>query len=140
MSDRAFVDSNILVYAHDSGAGERHRIAVDLVRQLWQNRTGVISTQVLQEVWVNLRRKAERPVSRDEAVALLRDYGRWEVVINSTESVLEAIRLEERYGLSFWDALIVQAARSAGVSLLYSEDLNSGQTYDGVVVVSPFSE
>lgn len=139
MSDRAFVDSNILVYAHDSGAGERHRLAADLVRRLWQSRTGVLSTQVLQEVWVNLRRKAERPVSRDEALALLRDYGRWEVVTNTTESVLEAIRLEDRYDLSFWDALIVQAAISAGVTILYSEDLNAGQSYDGVVVVNPLS-
>ena len=138
MSDRAFVDSNILVYAHDSGAGKRHRTAADLVRQLWNSRTGVLSTQVLQEVWVNLRRKAARPVGRDEALALLRDYGRWEVVTNSTESVLEAIRLEERYGLSFWDALIVQAAASAGVVTLYSEDLNAGQSYDGVVVMNPF--
>lgn len=139
MSDRAFLDSNILVYAHDSGAGERHRIAANLVRQLWQDRTGVLSTQVLQEVWVNLRRKAAHPISREDAVSLLRDYGRWEVVTNTTESVIEAIRLEDRYSLSFWDALIVQAAGSAGVATLFSEDLNSGQSYDGVVVVNPFA-
>lgn len=139
MSDRAFVDTNVLVYAHDAGAGERHRIAAALVRELWQSRRGVLSTQVLQEAWVNLRKKAARPVSRDEALALIEDYGRWEVVVNTNESIVEAIRLEERFGLSFWDALIVQAAQSAGVGTLYSEDLSAGQRFGTVRVIDPFA-
>lgn len=139
MSDRAFVDSNVIVYAHDSGAGERHRIASELLRPLWEERSGVLSTQVLQEVWVNIRRKAARPVSRKEAVRLLELYSRWQVVVNTTESVLDAVHLEERYSISFWDALIVQAANSAGVSTLYSEDLKAGQRYGAVTVVDPFA-
>lgn len=138
MSDRAFVDTNILVYAHDTRAGRRHRIAADLVRGLWEARTGVLSTQVLQELWVNLRRKATRPVPREEALQLIDDYRRWEVVVNSAESVIEAIRLEDRFTVSFWDALIIRAAQSAGVETLYSEDLNSGQKYGAVRVVNPF--
>lgn len=138
MSDKAFVDSNVLVYGHDRGAGEKHRIAVGLLKRLWTDRSGVLSTQVLQEAWVNLRRKAEHPVSREEAVRLIEDYGRWQVVVNTTESVVEAIRLEDRFGISFWDALIVQSAQAAGVERLYTEDLNSGQLYGPVEVVNPF--
>ena len=139
MSARAFVDSNVLVYAHDTGAGGRHRIARDLVARLWEERNGVLSTQVLQETWVNIRRKARRPVPRDEALRLIEDYSRWEVVVNGVESVAEAIRIEERYGISFWDALIVHAAQSAGVETIYSEDLSDGQQYGAVTVVDPFS-
>ena len=139
MSGRVFVDTNVLIYAHDKGAGGRHRVAADLVRRLWEERTGVLSTQVLQELWVNVRRKAARPVPRDEALELVKDYRRWEVVVTSAESVVEAIGLEERYGISFWDALIIQAAQSAGVETLYSEDLNGGQVYGSVRVVDPFA-
>lgn len=139
MSVRAFVDTNVIVYAHDAGAGERHRVAADLVRGLWESRSGVLSTQVLQETWVNLRKKAARPVARDEALALIEDYSRWEVVVNTAASVVAATGLEERFGLSFWDALIVQAAQSAGVETLYSEDLSDGQAYGPVVVVNPFA-
>lgn len=139
MSARVFVDTNVLIYAHDVGAGERHRVAADLVKRLWEKRTGVLSTQVLQELWVNVRRKAARPVPRGEALELVKDYRRWEVVVNSAESVVEAIGLEERYDLSFWDALIVQAAQTAGVETLYSEDLNAGQVYGSVQVVDPFA-
>lgn len=138
MSDRVFLDSNVLVYAHDRGAGERHRVAADLVERLWRDRTGVLSTQVLQETWVNLRRKAARPLPRDEAVRLLEDYTRWEVVVNDGRSVLEAVRIQERYDLSFWDALIVQAAQASGVDTLCSEDFNAGQDYGSVRVVNPF--
>lgn len=139
MSDRVFVDSNVLVYAHDAGAGERHRVARELVEGLWEDRSGVLSTQVLQEVWVNVRRKAARPVSRAEALRLIEDYSRWQVVVNDAASVVEAIRLEERFKISFWDALIVHAAQSAGVSRLYSEDLSDGQDYGPVEAVNPFA-
>lgn len=140
MSARVFIDTNVLVYAHDVGAGERHQIATDLVRRLWQERTGIVSTQVLQELWVNIRRKAERPVPREEAIQLIEDYRRWKVVVNNAQSVIEAIRLEERYQISFWDALIVQAAQSAGVETLYTEDLNSSQSFGSVRVVNPFED
>lgn len=139
MSDKAFVDSNVLVYGHDRGAGEKHRIAAELLKRLWANRAGILSTQVLQETWVNLRRKAEHPISREEALRLIEDYGRWEVVVNTTESVVEAIRLEDRFGISFWDALIIQAAQSAGVQTIYTEDLNAGQSYGAVEAVNPFA-
>jgi predicted nucleic acid-binding protein len=87
---------------------------------------------------VNVRRKAEQPVSRDEAIALIEDYRRWKVVVNSEHSIVEAIRIEERFGLSFWDALILQAAQSSGAGTLYTEDLNHGQRYGSVEAANPF--
>ena len=140
MSARAFVDTNVLVYAHDRGAGTRHDRARDLVESLWRERTGVVSTQVLQEFYVNVRRKAARPVPSDEAEELVRDYLAWEVVVNDGGSILAALDIERRHGLSFWDALIVQAAESAGLETLYSEDLSHGQHYRGVEVINPFAE
>lgn len=138
MTERVFVDSNVLVYAHDSGAGERHAMARDLVLQLWRDRAGVISTQVLQETYVNLRYKAARPIAADEAGELVSEYLAWDVIVNDGASVVEAIRLEARYQISFWDALIVAAANAGGVATLLSEDLSHGQLYGAVTVRNPF--
>lgn len=135
---RAFVDTNILVYAHDRSAGARHLRARELVERLWTERSGVLSTQVLQEFYVNVRKIARRPISRAAAKRLVADYLTWEVVINDGDSILSALELERRYRLSFWDALIVQAANAAAADVLYSEDLSHGQSYGAVRVVNPF--
>ncbi|MFQ5704522.1 MAG: PIN domain-containing protein [Gemmatimonadales bacterium] len=137
-SDRVFVDTNILVYAHDSTAGAKHERSLELVDQLWQDRLGVISTQVLQEFYVNVRRKVRRPLSLSDATQLIEDYVAWEVVANDSGSILEALALERRFQLSFWDALIVRAATEANVELLYSECLSHGQLYGAVRVCNPF--
>lgn len=136
-ADKAFVDTNILVYAHDAAAGDKHARAKALVTQLWEDRRGVLSTQVLQEFYVNIRKKAAAPVSVGEAKKWLADYLSWEIVINDENAVIEAIDLEERYQVSFRDALILQAANSAGASLIYSEDLHHGQEYADLVVQNP---
>jgi predicted nucleic acid-binding protein len=138
MSGRVFVDTNVLVYAHDVSTGDRHEKARSLVETLWHERTGALSTQVLQELYVSLRRKAGRPMTSAQAREVVADYLRWEVVVNSGESILDAIALEERYQLSFWDALVIGAARECGAETLYSEDLSHGQVYDSIKVVNPF--
>jgi len=137
MSDRFFVDTNILMYAHDATAGTKHERAKALVERLWRDRTGVVSTQVLQELCVNLRRKAGRPVDIKAARNIIADYLAWDLVTNTGESVLNALDLEERYGISFWNALIVQAAEASRAETLYSEDLSDGEIYGGVRVVNP---
>lgn len=137
MSDKYFVDTNILVYAHDNSAGVKHRQAQALLERLWDSGQGVLSTQVLQELCINLRRRVARPLPADTVRQLIRDYSTWEVVINTPESVLEALNIEVRYKTSFWDALILQAAGISGASILYSEDLAPGQRYGGVQVVNP---
>jgi predicted nucleic acid-binding protein len=139
MSDRYFVDTNILMYAHDSAAGEKHARAKALVEQLWESRSGAVSTQVLQELNVNLRRKAKKPLDPKATRDVISDYLAWHVVVNGGDSILEALELEARYQLSFWDALVVQAAQVAGAELLYSEDLSDGQRYGTVRVKNPLT-
>ncbi|MGB2715417.1 MAG: PIN domain-containing protein [Vicinamibacterales bacterium] len=137
MSDKFFVDTNILMYAHDSSAGEKHERAKALLEVLWRDRTGVVITQVLQELTVNLRRKAGRPLDARATREIVADYLTWQVVVNGGESILDALDLEERYQISFWDALVLHAAHASGAEVLYSEDLSHGQTYGSVRVVNP---
>jgi len=139
MSGKCFVDTNVLVYAHDADAGAKHLRAKEVLDELWDSGNGVISTQVLQELCLNVRRKYRRPFSLEETQILIQTYTRWEVVINDTKSILEALAFEERYKVSFWDALILQAAESAGVETLLSEDLAAGQRYSGFRVENPFA-
>ncbi len=101
MSDKCFVDTNILVYAHDFGIGAKHERARALIEKLWSSESGVLSTQVLQELCVSLRRKCTRPLSIEETGRLIEDYSRWEVVVNTAESVLQALTIESRYKISF---------------------------------------
>lgn len=137
MNDKSFVDTNILVYAHDRSAGVKHQRARMLIEQIWNSGRGVLSTQVLQELCINLRRKVSRPMPVDEVRLLIRDYSTWEVITNTPESVLQALDIETRYKTSFWDALILQAAESSGASILYSEDLAAGQRYGNIEIVNP---
>ncbi len=139
MSDKFFVDTNILVYAHDRSAGIKHQRAQRLLEQLWNSGQGVLSTQVLQELCVNLRRKVSTPLAVEEVRLLIRDYATWEVVSNTPESILQALDIEARYMTSFWDALILQAAESAGASIIYSEDLATAQHYGSIQIVNPLT-
>lgn len=136
---RAFVDSNVLVYAHDEGSGEKFDRAQALVRRLWDDRTACVSVQVLQELFVTLTRKLPTPVDPAEARAAVEDFARWTVHRPGPVDVLAAIDISERARISFWDAMIVQSSIALGCDVLYSEDLNAGQRYDGVVVVDPFA-
>ncbi len=119
MSDKYFVDTNILMYAHDTSAGEKHERAKTLVEELWRDRTGVVSTQVLQELSVNLRKQVRRPLDAKATRDIVADYLTWQVIVNSGESILEAIDLESRYQISFRDALVIQAAQLSGAEVLY---------------------
>lgn len=136
---KTFVDTNVLVYAYDRGAGEKHERARALVETLWENGTGAISVQVLQELYVNIRRKARRPVSSDTARALVEDYLAWNPVVNDGALLVAALGIERRYRISFWDAMIVAAADRAGAETLSSEDFNDGQKFDRVQVANPFT-
>ncbi len=139
MSDKCFVDTNILMYAHDTAAGTKHKVARELLEDLWRTRSGIVSTQVLQELCVSLRRKAGRPADFKTVRDIVTDYLAWDVYVNTGESVLQALEIAERYRISFWDALVIQAAEASGAAVLYSEDLSSAQVYRGVRVVNPFA-
>lgn len=135
---RCFVDTNIFIYAHDRSAGRRHEVAATLCRELWNARRGVVSTQVLQELYVNLRKKCVPAVERQLALEIVDDLRAWDVVAVEAADVIAAIELEGRHRISFWDALIVQAANRGEAEILYSEDLNDGQRFGEVVVRNPF--
>ncbi len=132
-----FVDTNILIYAHDGNAGLKHERARRLIEHLWTTGQGALSTQVLQELCVNLRRRVACPLPSDEIAKLIEDYLSWEIVINSPQSIIAALGIEMRYKVSYWDALILHAAESCGAAVLYSEDLSHGQRYGAVEVVNP---
>jgi predicted nucleic acid-binding protein len=142
MSDKCFVDTNllVLVYAYDRSAGLKHRRACLLIEQLWDSGRGVLSTQVLQELCVNLRRKTSHPLPAEEARRLIRDYLSWKIVVNTAESVIQALDIEVRYKISFWDAHILHAAESSGAAILYSEGLAAGQSYGSIRVVNPLTD
>jgi predicted nucleic acid-binding protein len=137
MPGKYFVDTNILVYAHDRSAGMKYQRANELLEHLWMTGEGVVSTQVLQELCVNLRRKARSPFSLSEMRSLVLNYLSWHVVVNGQESTLRALEIEQRHKISFWDALILQAAEKGGASIVYSEDLSDGQKYGSVQVINP---
>ena len=137
MADKFFVDTNILIYAHDRSAGIKHERARHAIERLWTTGQGVLSTQILQELCINLRRKLVRPLPVDEVRRLIQDYLSWEIVVNSPEAVLQSLEIEMRYKISFWDALVLQAAEQSGAAVLYSEDLAAGQHYGPVQVVNP---
>ena|ERR1700693_4505036 len=137
MPDKFFVDTNILLYAHDRSAGVKHERARQLLERLWTSGEGVLSTQVLQELCINLRRKIAHPLPVEEIRQIIQDYLSWEIVVNTPASTLLALEIEVRYKMSFGDALILHAAESAGAAVVYSEDLATGQKYGAVLVVNP---
>jgi predicted nucleic acid-binding protein len=134
---RYFIDTNIFIYAHDREAGVKHERARQLLEHLWTTGQGALSTQVLQELCVNLRRRIRHPLPAEEIKKLVEDYLSWEIVINTPQSILAALEIEARYKVSYWDALILQAAESCGAAVLYSEDLAHRQRYGAVEVVDP---
>jgi predicted nucleic acid-binding protein len=129
-----FVDSNVLIYAHDRTAADRHVLARDLLNELWRSHAGVLSVQVLQEFFVNISGK----IGTSEARRLVADYSTWRTHTPDAKDVVEAIDIHRDYKISFWDAMIVRSASELRCDVLVTEDLNSGQTYRGVRVENPF--
>jgi predicted nucleic acid-binding protein len=133
-----FVDTNVLVYAHDDSAGTKRVQARALVEQLWDSREGCLSVQVLQEFFVTVTRKIAKPLDTETAKEIVADLSRWRVHVPAADDVLGAIGIHQRTGISFWDAMIVRSAAEMGSFVLYSEDLNAAQEYSGVRVENPF--
>ncbi|MBV8904294.1 MAG: PIN domain-containing protein [Acidobacteriia bacterium] len=138
MNAKAFIDTNILIYAHDVDAAAKHAVAKQVLQQLWSERAGALSTQVLQEFYVNVTRKIASPLSKKSARAVVNSYVIW-CVNTTSEEISAAFRIEDEARIGFWDALIVAAALKAGADRILSEDLNPGQTISGVRIENPFS-
>lgn len=137
-SGRYFFDTNILVYAYDHSAGEKRRIAAELVTKAWNEQTGCLSLQVLQEFYVTVTQKIKEPIPVKTAKQIIEDLAQWTVQNTQAEDILRAIELQEKYRLSFWDAMILRSAICLDCSTLYSEDLQSGCDFGGIKVVNPF--
>lgn len=138
MSDRTFIDTNVLVYAHDVDAHEKHEIANAVLRELWTEHTGVLSMQVLQEFYVNVTRKIPSPLPKDLARRVVDSYSIWCMETTPAE-ISAAFRIEDESRIGFWDALIVSSAAKSGASRLLSEDLSAGQRIAGVLIENPFA-
>ena len=139
-SDRTFVDTNVLIYAHDVDAGRKHEVAKQLLRTLWEERAGMLSTQVLQEFYVNATRKIRKPLTKAEARGVVDTYAPWCVDGITTNDLSAAFQIEDQSRLGFWDALIIAVAARAGARRLVSEDLNAGQSVAGIAIQNPFKE
>ena len=137
MSDKTFIDTNVLIYAHDIDADAKHKIAKGVLQELWTERTGVLSAQVLQEFYVNVTRKIPSPLSKDLARLVVSSYAIWCLETTPTE-ILATFRIEDESRIGFWDALIVSSAAKSGATRILSEDLNAGQRIAGILVVNPF--
>jgi predicted nucleic acid-binding protein len=133
-----FVDTNILVYAYDTSAGRKHDIAKSLGESLWNSKDGCLSMQVLQEFYVTVTRKLSRPIEIPMAKQIVADLAYWKIHTPEIQDILAAIDFQTKYGISFWDAMIIQSAICLGCSQIWSEDLNPGQIYGGIKVVNPF--
>ncbi|MGD0015386.1 MAG: PIN domain-containing protein [Bryobacteraceae bacterium] len=138
MTARVFVDSNVLIYAHDLDAGARRERAAECLRQLWETRAGCLSTQVLQEFYVTVTRKIPSPLPRSAAREIVRNYGAWVRSAITPATVVRASEIGETWQLSFWDGMIVAAAEQDQAAELLTEDLQHGQTVAGVRIVNPF--
>ena len=134
-AEHIFVDTNILVYAHDADAGENHEAASAKVRALWdQPYPPAISVQVLAELYTSLTKKGASP---EECRRITGIYLDWEVVPSNASLFSDAVALRERFQINLWNSLIVAAALRAKASVLWSEDLQPGQKFDGVTVINP---
>jgi predicted nucleic acid-binding protein len=138
MSAKVFVDTNLLVYAHDIDAGQKRQRAQEILLRLRQERAGAVSLQVLQEFYVTVTRKLASPLPKDVARAIVEDFAYW-CVETTPEEIKRAFRIEDEAKISFRDALFIAAAIKSGANRIYSEDLNPGQTIAGIRIENPFA-
>lgn len=133
-----FVDTNVLVYALDEEQGERHETARALIEDLWETEGGVLSTQVLQELYVTLTRKLRKPMTRPRARAVVERYAAWPTHQITPDDIVAASELEQRHTLAFWDALIIVAAQRLGAERILTEDMQPGRSLGNVRIENPF--
>lgn len=136
MTGAVFVDTNVFLYALDDSHERKQKIAQQWRSELWRSHRGRVSFQVLGEFYVNAIRL--RPAACDEARAEVRDLLAWNPVVTDAALLERGWKLQDRYQLSYWDALIVAAAKAASCAYLLTEDLQSGQDLNGLTVISPF--
>ncbi len=138
MSVRVFVDTNVLIYARDSSEPEKQPRAAQWIEELWRARAGRLSVQVLQEYYVGVTQKLDPGLEQAAARSDVRALAAWEPVVADVWLVEDAWDLQDRYSVSFWDALILAAAIRSSCGYLLSEVFQDGSVVDGVTVLNPF--
>lgn len=138
MNDPVFVDTNVFIYALDHADSKKQQMAQAWRSELWKSGRGRISFQVLQEFFAKVMHKW--PAAREDAKAEVRDLLAWQPIVIDGEILKQGWKVQEHFRLSFWDALIVAAAKTAACKYLLTEDLNPGQDLDGLIVVNPFRQ
>jgi predicted nucleic acid-binding protein len=138
MSGKTFVDTNVLIYAHDADARGKHETAKKILSELWSERDGVLSMQVLQEFYVNVTRKISHPISKPSARLVVNSYAVWCIETTPAE-ITTAFRIEDESRIGFWDALIVASALRSGATRILSEDMNAGQKLRSIRIDNPFA-
>ena len=139
MADPVFVDTNVLVYFRDSTEPEKQAAAAEWMAHLWERGSGRLSQQVLREYYVTVTGKLDPGLPPGEAREDVLAFRAWNPLEADLGLIEDAWTVEDRYGLSFWDALIVAAARRLDCAILLTEDLQDAQDLDGLVVRSPFT-
>jgi predicted nucleic acid-binding protein len=135
---KTFIDTNILIYAHDVDAKSKHDVAQRVLAELWEERTGALSMQVLQEFYVNATRKIVVPLPKSVARTIVNSYAIW-CSETTPDEIASAFRIEDESRIGFWDALIVASAVKCGATRILSEDLNASQLIAGVRIENPFA-
>jgi predicted nucleic acid-binding protein len=138
MSAKVFVDTNVLVYAYDIDAGYKRSTANSVLSELWDQDSGAVSMQVLQEFYSTVTRKLASTLLKDEARLIVNYYAHW-CVETTPEEIKRAFRIEDEARINFWDAMIIAAAIKSGATRILSEDLNPGQTIAGIQIENPFA-
>lgn len=138
MAARSFIDTNVLVYAEASDAPAKQRAALAVLKQLYEGAEGVLSTQVLQEYCNVALKKLRLPVQHVRAQLDL--YEQFEVIQVTPAIIRAGLDLHQTRSVSFYDALILASAQTAGCSVLFSEDMNTGEIMGGVRIVNPFTD
>jgi predicted nucleic acid-binding protein len=137
MPEKTFIDTNVLIYAHDIDANSKHKVAKNVLQELWSERVGVLSVQVLQEFYVNVTRKIATPLPKETARIVVNNYSIWCTETTPAE-IAAAFRIEDESKIGFWDALIVASAAKSGAARILSEDLNARQSIAGIRIENPF--
>ena len=136
---KVFVDTNVLVYLRDASEPDKQSQAQAWMNHLWESKTGCTSVQVLNEYYVTVTRKLSPALPSNDAQADIRDLQEWAVAPLDNALFDSVWAIEDRFGLSYWDSMIVATAHSMGCSHLLTEDLQDGQSLNGLNVVNPFT-
>lgn len=139
LAEFVFIDTNILVYAHDEDEGAKRDIAASALRELWENGTGALSTQVLQEFYWVATHKLRPSMPHREARDLVAEYSEWCTINSDPQLLVSASLLAENHSISWWDALIIEAALRSGATTLLSEDMQHDRRIGRLTIENPFN-